>query len=224
MKHSTSSSYQASISGVEINDKDKIRREDLNALLRSWIAVVNHARGVLGEERGPYSYKEQTNVGILAGAAIKIDWVALEECAINKSMVPGVKNDGRVDLSLWANNKRRYLMEAKLTARSIDTLKDRIKVVVDDAKEDAEKLRSEVEATRYAIVFVIPRFSKSADPSLVEKGIDEAIEMCQDKKLKADFLAYTFPGKAERKASDRMDADQDAYGVIVLGFRDKGVD
>lgn len=206
MKHSTSS-YQWSKSGVEINDDDKTRRGDLNALLRSWIAVVDHARGVLGEERAAYSYKEQTNVGILAGAAIKIDWVALEECAINKSMVPGVKNDGRVDLSLWANNERRYLMEAKLTARSVDTLKDRIDVVVDVAKRDATKLRSEVAATRYAVVFVIPRFSKLADPSMVENGINEAIEMCRDKEPKADFLAYTFPGKAKRKASDRMDAE-----------------
>lgn len=109
-------------------------------------------------------------------------------------------------------------MEAKLTVRSVDTLKDRIRVVVEDAKEDAKKLRSEPEATRYAIVFVIPRFDASADTDSVESGINQAIEMCRNER--ADFYAYTFPGEVERKASDRMDTEQRAYGIIMLGYRD----
>lgn len=208
-------------SGLEIRERDKRMKKELISLLNSWISLVNHAHELSGGEHAPYSYKEQTNVGILAGAAINIGWVALEECAIEKAGAEQVSG-GRVDLSLWTTEGQRYLMEAKLTVRSVDTLKDRIRVVVEDAREDAKKLRSEAEATRYAVVFVIPRFDASADTDSVETGIDQAIEMCRNER--ADFFAYTFPGEVERKASDRMDTEQRAYGLIVLGYRDMPCD
>lgn len=220
MEHS--SEYRVLKSGLEIIDTDKRRRHDLNALLNSWVSLVNHTYEVTGGAHAPYSYKEQTNVGVLAGAAINVGWVALEECAFNKSAGADEGSDGRVDLSIWTTEGQRYLMEAKLTVRSVDTLGDRIKVVVGNAKEDAGKLRSEIDATRYAVVFVIPRFSAKADAASVEDGIDEAIAMCRNER--ADFFAYTFPGRVDRKASDRMDSDQTAYGIIVLGYRDEPTD
>ena len=216
MQRSTNN-YLALKSGLEIKDNDKRRMKDLNALLNSWIALVNHTHEVTGGTHAPYSYKEQTNVGILAGAAVNVGWVALEECAFEKKSRADESSDGRVDLSLWTAEGKRYLMEAKLTVRSVDTLEDRLRVVVGNAKEDAEKLRSDVEATRYAVVFVIPRFGAAANASSVADGIDTAIEMSRNER--ADFLAYTFPGEVERKASDRKDSEQIAHGIIVLGYR-----
>ena len=221
MKH-RSSDYRVLKSGLEINDTDKRRRNDLNALLNSWVSLVNHTYEVTGGAHAPYSYKEQTNVGVVASAAINVGWVALEECAYRKNAGTDESSDGRVDISLWTTEGQRYLMEAKLTVRSVDTLGDRIKVVVGNAKEDAGKLSSDLEATRYAVVFVIPRFGAQADAASVEEGIDEAIAICR--KERADFFAYTFPGRVDRKASDRMDSDQTAYGIIVLGYRDETTD
>jgi hypothetical protein len=50
-----------------------------------------------------YSYRERPNIGVLAGAAVKAGWVALEECWSQKEGVLSAKGlyHGRADLWLW---------------------------------------------------------------------------------------------------------------------------
>ena len=64
-------------------------------------------------------------------------------------------------------------------------------------QQDAEKLRSEVEATRYAVVFVIPRFGTSADAASVEKGINDAIELCRSERADLFCLHISWQGRTK---------------------------
>ncbi len=195
---------------VEIATED----EPLRSLLETRVVLVRQVYETTNREQAPYAYKEQTNVGILAGAASRIGWAALEECAV-KRIIASTEHPGRVDLSLWNDKGQKFLLEAKLTVRSVATLKNRLKIVVANAIDDVEKLQYP-EAKSYAVVFVIPRFDKSADDHTVKEGIESTIDLCR--KQAPDFLAHVFPGCVTRKGSDHMDKDQCAYGIIVLGF------
>lgn len=189
--------------------------EPLRKLLKTWTGLVRRTFETTRETHAPYSYKELTNVGVLAAASFSIGWVALEECAVERSVDSKII-PGRLDLSIWNSERQRFLIEAKLTVRSVDTLKKRLDVVVKTAKKDVDKLCRNPMDKSYAMVFVIPRFDEDADNNYIEKGISKALALCREQE--PDFLAYTFPGKVERRASDRMDHGQYAYGIIVLGF------
>lgn len=83
-------------------------------LLEQWVFLVERVHRVTGEKHAVYSYKERTNVGILAAAATANGWIALEECRSTKYL--GVDSDevyqGRSDLRIW-RDKRHHEVEAK---------------------------------------------------------------------------------------------------------------
>lgn len=214
---------------VNIEDYVSLKTNDspLAQLLQQWVELVKQIYTTTAIRRAPhapYSYKEQANVGVLASAASKIGWAALEECAVTRD---GNKSHGRVDLSLWNKKGEKYLFEAKLTVRSVKSLRGRLRVVIENAKEDARKIDDDEDSTKFATVFVIPRFDDPGDIRTIQRELDDATSLCRGESSdfvfpdskNPDFIAYTFPGMVERKSPDHMDEGKWACGVIVMGFQ-----
>jgi hypothetical protein len=82
-------------------------------ILEQWVRlnreIFEHAKGKFAA----YSYRERPNVGVMAGAAVRAGWVALEECWSEKEGASGVRN-GRADLWLWRDIHHERI-EAKFT-------------------------------------------------------------------------------------------------------------
>ena len=62
-------------------------------ILEQWVSLneelFKHAKGKFAA----YSYRERTNISVMAGAAVRAGWIALEECWSEKEgSTLGVKN------------------------------------------------------------------------------------------------------------------------------------
>ena len=58
-----------------------------NELLQQWVFLVERVYRITNGKHAVYSYKERTNVGLLAAAAAANGWVALEECSSEKYVI-----------------------------------------------------------------------------------------------------------------------------------------
>ena len=78
-------------------------------LLEEWILLLKRYCRFMGDD-APYFYSERANIGVLAAAAWRAGWVALEEFGIRKH----TKQKGRADLWFWPidQDKEEYI-EAK---------------------------------------------------------------------------------------------------------------
>ncbi|HUK42342.1 MAG TPA: hypothetical protein VLX11_14905, partial [Candidatus Acidoferrales bacterium] len=76
-------------------------------ILQQWIFLNKEIFNSTDGEVAAYSYREGPNIGVMAGAAVKAGWVALEQCWSEKKNAEQIF-DGRADLMLWrgVHNKR----------------------------------------------------------------------------------------------------------------------
>ena len=180
-------------------------------ILEEWVSLVKRIHEDTKGEYSPYSYRERPNIGVLAAAAIKSGWSALEECPIIKN-----GGNGRADLMLWKDSIH-YQAEAKITCDSFEKLhyEDKVKDRFKKAKNDALALPDGPKSQRIALTFIIPRIEKGENIESGKPNIDNLLEWCMAEK--PDLIASVFPGESPRQTGDRNDIGKYSVGVILIG-------
>jgi len=190
-----------------------------NELLREWVFMVHRVYRISKKRSAVYAEKERANTGLLAAAAIKNGWVALEESITKKyDKNPGKETyRGRCDLVLWRDQKH-HEIEAKfmrhvLFSKNRDRI-DRVynKAISDSYRSTFDGLRSE---KKIAITYIVPVIN----PTRLEKstGLEIKHEISGlIKDIKKEYspllLSYAFPGPIDMEGTKRK-----ALGVILIG-------
>jgi len=183
-------------------------------ILEEWIFINKRTYRITNKQLAPYGYKERTNIGVLADAAVKTGWIALEECRSEKI----AKHDksktghGRSDLLLWRDIRHDHV-EAKLTRVSLKspTLK-RINTVFSKAKRDVMRTTKKIEKEEklIALTFIVPWVKKDVEYN--DGEIEEFIIRIK-KEIDPTIFVCVFPGKVELVGA----AGKYGLGVILIG-------
>jgi hypothetical protein len=184
-------------------------------ILEEWVFINKKVFRVTNGDFSPYSYRERTNIGVLAGTAVKTGWSALEECSSEKTTTNDTAEvyQGRSDLLLW-RDVRHDQVEAKFMRRSLNapTLK-RIETVHGKAKSDA--MRSTSNESRkenfIALTFIVPWVENT-----IEEDCSRKINIFLDElytELKPTIFASVFPGKSTLVGAEH----RAGLGVVLIG-------
>ena len=204
---------------IEDYAKAKGKLRYWNELLQEWVFMVHRIYRISNKRSAVYAEKERANTGLLAAAAIKNGWVALEESITKKFDKESGKEiyRGRCDLVLWRDQKH-HEIEAKfirhvLFSKNRDRI-DRVynKAISDSSRSTFDGLRSE---KKIAITYVVPVIN----PTRLEKSTDLEIKheisgLIKDIKIQYRplLLSYAFPGPIDMEGTKRK-----ALGVILFG-------
>lgn len=184
--------------------------QPLEPVLHSWITCTQRYINVWDGDDLPYWYNEQANVSIIAGAAWKADWTAIEEYQISKIATEANERTaliGRNDLYI-ADDTNGFCIEAKVAYVPIDNLtyaRDWILGKCKSATADAGRL--DYNEPKLGAVFIAPY-------SLGDPANDEQIQAFQTmlQALPSDALAWNCPVKAQKTPSH----DNKRYPLVAL--------
>ncbi|OQA93940.1 MAG: hypothetical protein BWY27_00006 [Bacteroidetes bacterium ADurb.Bin234] len=188
-------------------------------LLYEWVLMVHRVYRVSNKKASVYAEKERANTGLLAAAAIKNGWVALEECRTEKSHKQFKRStySGRCDLMLW-RDIRYHEIEAKfsrisIVARSnVRVDKAYAKAVADSKRSTSAGYRSEKKiAITYIVPVVRPKLIKKLTDDQIAVRLKELIQAIENEK-KPTLIAYAFPGPVQLVGSKNI-----GLGVILIG-------
>lgn len=190
------------------HDKDiqkswsKAHLKGLSPVLQEWITVVSTYSESFKDD-ACYLYNERTSVGMLAAAAWRKNWVALEEFSTRKANRDAQYDDanGRCDLKI-SSMSTSYAIEAKHVWQPTGTRVSDEWLYVnrqrDLAKRDAQVIKRDQATYRLSAVFVSPRFKasdiqnstnqKDAVTSLIDQWLT-GVETLPD----VHAYAYVFP-------------------------------
>ena len=227
MKHKHTSNY----CGVEV--KNTKRYTYWVELLQQWVFLVERSFRATGGSDPVYAYRERTNVGLLAAAAVANGWLALEECRMTKAKVQntldsianeseaegdGVVNyEGRSDLRMWRDDTE-HVIEAKFLRVALRTgSTNRLERIALRATDDASRTSTQADkrSRRIALTYVVPtlsddQFKKMSDEEnrvFIAKIVDHICES------KPEFLAYSFAGGVRAAGTKK----RIALGAILFG-------
>lgn len=188
-------------------------------LLEQWVFLVERIYRITKKKQAVYSFKERTNVGLFAAAAMANGWIALEECRSEKFTSEETDDtyQGWSDLRIW-RDRRHHEIEAKFVRVALASSG---KKRIDKACENAVKnsIRSTASGDQFdkkiALTFIVPTLSKTQFETWKKEEIDEETEKLIQyvKTFKPHLLAYTFPGATTAIGSN----NRKALGIILVG-------
>ncbi len=194
-------------------------------LLEQWVFLVERVHRVTEEKHAVYSYKERTNVGLLASAATANGWISLEECRSGKYLSADGEDvyQGRSDLRIW-RDKRHHEIEAKflrvaLASESTKRLSRAAERAIEDAArsvDSGDKFDRKIAVTFVVPTITIAQFEKFSEDALAEHRT-RLLTFINSKK--PSFIAYTFPGPAPSVGQP----NRKALGVILFGAEPREV-
>lgn len=194
----------------DIKIKNEKFEQHFQSILDRWIDLINHYTENIADKDAAYWYNERATLSVLAGAAWKCDYFALEEFCHPKATCKTSWN-GRVDLWLQCKEEQ-YVIEAKqikvsIPPQRVTTLK-RIQSALQRARRDVV-CSAESEQTGLGVVFVVPKIPlshKSQAETLVSHFVQEL------EQIDYDLLAYTFAPESETTFGNGL-----YPGVALLG-------
>ncbi|WP_434361544.1 hypothetical protein NF212_24310 [Parasalinivibrio latis] len=136
----------------------------IEPILQHWIECSNQYIDTWNQSDLPYWYNERANVSILAGAAWKAGWTAIEEYQVPKTDLDKTYI-GRNDLYL-ANKELGVCAEAKVVYIDINSPEDFESYVsqsMSAAKRDVEDIQGNEDDERLAISFVVGKVKPDVD-------------------------------------------------------------
>lgn len=181
-------------------DLRQTEHREVKTLLQSWIDAAKEYVQLFSESAdAPWWYNERANVSILAGAAWKMGWVALEEYRSRKRVASALdaggdgeddNRGGRNDLYI-CGDRYSYVFEAKHAWQHIGRQDQANTKNLDAARSAALgdiKSLFEYEADRrFAATFVVPYLPASAitrhqqiDSDLLMQSIDSWLATLRD--------------------------------------------
>lgn len=191
-----------------------------NEILQEWIFMVNRVYRISKKHSGVHAEKERANTGLLAAAAVRNGWVALEESKTEKEDKNDSKSSyvGSCDLILW-RDQRHHEIEAKFM-RHVLFSSNRDKIIKTYNKAIADSLRSKYTGLRsekkIAITYIVPIIAPSKLQAYTEDEIGKELQLLiKDIKqeFSPDLIAYTFPGEIDMVKK----GNHKALGVIMIG-------
>lgn len=204
-----------------LDDCVKVRKPLLywRELLQEWTFLVHRVYRVSAQKSAVHAEKERANTGLLAAAATRNGWIALEECRTQKSNkhLNTLQYSGRCDLVLWRDS-RHHEIEAKFTRIKLGArTKNRIDMAYSRALADSSRstysgYRSE---RKVAVSYIVPAESESKLEGTPEEVVaDKLWEMiCHiDETYRPTFMAYAFPGPVKMEGNPNL-----ALGTILVG-------
>lgn len=225
MKHEHQSNY----CGVKV--KSTKRYAYWVELLQQWVFLVERSYRATGGKEPVYAYRERTNVGLLAAAAVANGWLALEECRMTKAKVlkaadaiedenedEGIVNyEGRSDLRMWRDDTE-HVIEAKFLRVALKTgSTNRLNRTTLKAVNDASRATtaSDNRSRKIALTYVVPTLS---DGQYAKLSKDENEAMIQNIVAhicagNPEFLAYAFAGGVRAAGTKK----RMALGAILFG-------
>ena len=191
-------------------------------VLKEWSFLVRRSY-VRTKGRYPsYIFRERANIGVLAAAAWRNGWVAIEEgrSAKKHKRSANVEFAGRTDLLLWHGKRREPfdIVEAKFTRQSVlSTYTEKVQRKIDEAFEGAGRtfnIKKPVIAYRYVgLTFIdLTILDIDYDKSKIESDWKEYINHMQ-KEVDFNALAWSLPGPAKLKY-DRQEKKH--LGLILI--------
>ncbi len=188
-------------------------------LLHEWLFLVNRVYRVSNRNAAVYAEKERANTGLLAAAATRNGWVALEECRAQKvdKYLAGEEYIGRCDLMLWRDS-RHHIIEAKhvrfpMWARSTSRIhRAHMKALADSERSTSSGYRSE---KMVAVTYIVPVIKPMQFNAMTEEEISARLrEVVADVRSQHSptFMSYAFPGPVALHGSPNL-----GLGVILIG-------
>lgn len=161
-------------------------------VLEEWMLSIERYTRIMCGEDAPYYYNERANVSVLAGAAWKAGWVALEEFQSEKGYRNRAKTNGRTDL-YFANKTSEELVEAKFQwiCMGSDNLGGMVKKHMDLAVGDAKRSRANSKNVKSIGIGFFPVYKKNSRIVNVDELIDQTIREFEGQDHHA--IAWCFP-------------------------------
>jgi len=191
-------------------------------VLNEWVFLVHKIQRVAKGRASVYAERERANTGLLASAAIRNGWIALEECSSEKIGKVSDKDSykGKSDLYLWRDEKH-HEIEAKFIRYRMFShgQLERVKQAHDNAKSDSRRstyigYKSERKiAVTFIVPIITPRKSNRYSDSDLSKELQRIIDYIKTE-LKPVFTSYAFPGPVDIWGSSQK---SQALGVILIG-------
>lgn len=190
-------------------------------LLNEWVFLVNRVYRISGGQASVYAEKERANTGLLAAAATRNGWVALEECRAQKRdrYLKSTKYNynGRCDLMIW-RDKRHHIIEAKF-ARQLITARSNSKIEKAHRKAIADSIRStsggykseKMIAISYLVPVITPNQKESMSTEEIASRLKETIVSLR-RQYRPNLFSYAFPGPVALQGSNNF-----GLGVILIG-------
>jgi hypothetical protein len=182
----------------------------IEPVLHSWITCTQRYIDVWEGNDLPYWYNEQANVSILAGAAWKADWTAIEEYQISKIATEASEKAtsiGRNDLYI-ANDQHGFCIEAKVAYVPIDNLTYARNWIIGKCElATADARRLNYNEPRLGAIFIAPF---SLDKPAGRDQVDAFQAMLQA--LPNDALAWICAATAQKTPSH----DNKRYPMVAL--------
>ena len=205
-----------------LEDYIKVRRPLTywRELLHEWLFLVHRVYRVSNQKASVYAEKERANTGLLAAAATRNGWVALEECRSQKvdRYLENAEYSGRCDLMLW-RDRRHHIIEAKhvrfpIGARSISRIdRAHLRALGDSSRSMSSGYKSEkMVAITYIVPVIKPKQFEAMTKAEISARLSEVVGEVR-KQHSPTFMAYAFPGEVELQGSPNL-----GLGVIIMGL------
>lgn len=188
-----------SIKGYEIKDKKDLSHWD--CLLKEWISAIEKYSKIMEGLDASYFYNERANVGVLAGAAWRAGWVALEEFQSMKGYRNEKKVNGRCDLYFARENLDEELIEAKFKwiCLGSSNVKERIECSMQAALHDVRKSKADSNLRSVGVGF-FPAYRRNTRVNNPDLLIDKTIRDAREANHHA--IAWCFPQEMRDHVSD----------------------
>jgi hypothetical protein len=190
--------------GYQINAKKKL--DHWSILLEEWLLMIQRYCRLMEGWDSPYYHSESANRGVLAAAAWRAGWLALEEFPIKKRHIT---REGKGDLWFYqVQMAREEYIEIK-QKWNIKKANDALSEAIQDVKNLIIKYEDHV---RIGLTFICHGIQKKLK-SGIEQEIQEVIATA--KEINCDAIAWSFPGET-RKLWERIQGKRTFYPGILL--------
>lgn len=188
-------------SGIKFKKNSELRK--LKPVLETWIKNVQQYSKAFKNDDACWWYTERANVGILAAAAWKANWLALEEYSTLKRGQETVTKNGRCDLYITKKDHHgSFAFEAKhawqtMRSNGVSKITDQL----NGAWNDAGKLKKNEANTRVAACFVIPKTPASLADDNIDNEILPWLNLVLDE-VPWDAVVWVFPKESRQLKND----------------------
>jgi hypothetical protein len=195
--------------GYSIRGKSRGKLRHWSGMIEEWLLNIERY-GRVTDGDVPYWYNERANVSVLAGAAWRCGWVALEEFQTEKQepvpeegdVIDAKRWKGRCDLFI-CSDRRSDTIEAKFKWLSLNSkdIEGQSSQLLDKALSDAHNTSCGENIYAVGVAFIPFYIKESALFRDIDEQIDEALD--EMKKTGADLIAWCFPEFMRDKVSEK---------------------
>ena len=172
-----------------------------SCVMEEWMLLIERYTRIMSGTDAPYYYNERANVSVLAGAAWRAGWIALEEFQSKKGYRNRAKTNGRTDL-YFANESTDELIEAKFQwiCMGSDNLERMVQNTMKLATCDAKRTRANHKDVKAIGVGFFPVYKKDLRIEDRDKLIEQTITEFGEQDYHA--MAWCFPPEMRGHVSE----------------------